>query len=286
MTALEKRDGRHRQPAAALESLPKGIISPAAAKKRFRLTQFPPSVALAPFVDYHWMVEWDLTGQPAQLQRVLPYPNTHLVFDAGKTGLFGVVRGVFDREITGCGRTLGVRFRSGGLRPFLQSPVAEITDRMVSTQAIIDMAPADAEAFVLSASSDEEMIHAAESMLLQRLPEPDAMVGLIDKMVAAAARRNGPASVEQLGEEFNYGVRRLQRLFHDYVGVSPKWVIQRFRIQEASWTLSEGYGGSLAELAAELGYFDQAHLARDFTRFIGCSPSEYRLRQPRASNAA
>ena len=67
----------------------------------------------------------------------------------------------------------------------------------------------------------------------------------------------------------------MQRRFHDYVGVSPKWVIQRYRLQDAAYLLSSGTGAHLAQLADELGYFDQAHLTRDFRRIFGVSPALY-----------
>ncbi|KAA0075682.1 AraC family transcriptional regulator [Paraburkholderia sp. T12-10] len=61
--------------------------------------------------------------------------------------------------------------------------------------------------------------------------------------------------------------------------MSPKWVIRRYRLQEVAQRLTTGHNVKLADLAAELGYFDQAHLARDFTRLFGCSPSNYRRTQ-------
>jgi hypothetical protein len=69
--------------------------------------------------------------------------------------------------------------------------------------------------------------------------------------------------------------RSLQRLFSNYVGVSPKWVIQRFRLQEAVSHLSKNEPVDLAALAQALGFFDQAHLTRNFTRLVGCSPLAY-----------
>lgn len=74
-------------------------------------------------------------------------------------------------------------------------------------------------------------------------------------------------------------LRALQRLFCEYVGVSPKWVIQRYRLQDAAVLLASGSSGQLAALAAELGYFDPAHLAQDFRRLFGISPSQYRQSQ-------
>ena len=70
-------------------------------------------------------------------------------------------------------------------------------------------------------------------------------------------------------------IRPLQRLFRDYVGASPKWVIRRHRLQEAAVRLERDGGGSLAALAAELGYADHAHLSRDFKIATGRSPSEF-----------
>ncbi|OZI34348.1 hypothetical protein CAL29_12535 [Bordetella genomosp. 10] len=273
---MEKHDS---SPSPEQTRLPKAVLDPTRAQARFRLDRYPPSAPLVPFVDYHWVVQWDLADRSPEIQRVLPYPNAHLVFDPGKTALFGVMRGVFDREIKGCGRAIGVRFRCGGLRPFLREPVAAITDRVVSTRMILDQAPLEAEEIVLRGATDREMVQAAEALLLPRLPEPDPMVDRIAGMMAIAAREGGPTSVEQFVREVDCSLRGLQRLFHDYVGVPPKWVVQRFRIQEAAWRLSEGYPGALSDLATELGYFDQAHLALDFARFVGCSPSEYRQRQ-------
>jgi AraC-like DNA-binding protein len=68
--------------------------------------------------------------------------------------------------------------------------------------------------------------------------------------------------------------RGLQRLFREYVGVSPKWVIQRYRLFEAAERLSAGEVDD-AQLARELGYFDQAHFIRDFKAVVGRSPQAF-----------
>jgi AraC-like DNA-binding protein len=70
-------------------------------------------------------------------------------------------------------------------------------------------------------------------------------------------------------------VRSLQRLFADYVGASPKWVMRRARLHEAAERADSGELVDWAELATDLGYADQAHLTRDFTDTIGVSPTRY-----------
>jgi AraC-like DNA-binding protein len=69
--------------------------------------------------------------------------------------------------------------------------------------------------------------------------------------------------------------RALQRLFAEYVGVGPKWIILRYRIHEALEHAETDPGVDWAALAADLGYADQAHLVRDFTATVGVPPTAY-----------
>ena len=63
--------------------------------------------------------------------------------------------------------------------------------------------------------------------------------------------------------------RSLQRLFAAYVGLSPKAVLARYRLQDAAASIDAGEVTDLAGLAAELGWFDQAHFSRDFRAVVG-----------------
>lgn len=119
------------------------------------------------------------------------------------------------------------------------------------------------------------MIGAAETLLEPSLPDSDPNVDFVCAIVAEIRREGGRARAETLARGAGISLRAMQRLFHEYVGVSPKWVIQRYRLQDAAYLLSSGNGTDLAELADELGYFDQAHLTRDFRRIFGVSPAAY-----------
>ena len=255
--------------------MPKGLVDPAGAAHRIRLATYPPSAPLAPFVDYFWLVEWDLDGEAAQSQRVLPYPNAHLVFDAGQSAIHGVVRGAFVRKVEGKGRVLGVRFRPGALRPFLGFPLARLTDRSMPVDEVLKVDGAQAARRVLGEQDPQAMIAHAESMLLAVLPACDPRAALAEQAVQAAAQRNGAQSAQALAAQVGIEERSLQRLFSNYVGVSPKWVIQRFRLQEATWRLAAAGAPDLAALAGELGFYDQAHFTRNFTKLVGLSPLAY-----------
>ena len=82
-------------------------------------------------------------------------------------------------------------------------------------------------------------------------------------------------TVEQVARVCGLSGRTLQRLFRTYVGVSPKWMIRRCRIQEAAARLEDGDVRSWADLALALGYADQSHFINDFRRLVGRPPASY-----------
>jgi AraC-like DNA-binding protein len=69
--------------------------------------------------------------------------------------------------------------------------------------------------------------------------------------------------------------RTIERLFRRYVGVSPKWVVRRYRVHEACERVKTGVAPDWSQLAHELGYFDQAHFIHDFKAQVGRTPADY-----------
>jgi AraC-like DNA-binding protein len=254
----------------------KGVLDPTLAAQKFRLARFEPAEDLKGFVEHLWIVAWDLRGQPAHVQKTLPYPCAHLVFDHGKTAIFGVVRGAFDYRLEGARRVLGVRFRPGGFRGLLGAPLATITDRTIPISRIYDIDGDAAEASVLEAEGDSGMMAAAEAILRWRIPPADASADLARGIVDRIGADRDLVRVADLAAQVGLGERALQRLFSDYVGVSPKWVIRRFRLHDAASRLANAEDVNLTDLAQELGYSDQAHFTRDFKALVGRAPSDYR----------
>jgi AraC-like DNA-binding protein len=280
----------------------RGVLRPDLAATRFRLVRHRPSAALAPFVDFYWILRWDLRGKPAHSQTVLPHPNVNLAFEASGAGIFGVDRRLFTRSISGLGQALGVRFVAGGFRPFWQAPISQLTDRVVpaarlfgpraerTRQAIMcgSGGSGGSEGFGDSGDSgaaegfggseddaDARMIECAEGLLRSVLPERDRMAEQAAALVSRITDDPGLRRVDELSAASGMTARSLQRLFADYVGVSPKWVMRRARLHEAAERAGSGDPIDWAELAADLGYADQAHLTRDFTATLGISPTRY-----------
>jgi len=242
----------------------------------FRLERYLPEAELTPFVEFFWLVAWSLPDGVTHVQRTLPRHAIHVVFDEGRTAVFGVMTGSFEYTLRGSGRVLGASFRPGAFRAFLRQPVQSITDRTLPLSAIFDCDDAEAERKVLSAPDDAGMVAAASALLRRALPEADPVVEHIAGILRVIETEAGITQVQQLADHVGIGMRKLQMLFKDYIGASPKWIIRRKRLLDAADLLAKGSDIDLAELAQQLGYYDQAHFTTDFEKLVGKPPADYR----------
>lgn len=260
---------------------PRGILRHAPGPGVFHHARIAPSPLLADVVQHFWIVRWDLRGLAPQVRETLPHPNVHLVLENGHARIQGIHSGRFTTVLEGQGGVFGIKFRAGGFRPFLRMPVSTLRDRSLPVQDVFGEAADRLEAALSAQLEDDRQVAVAEGFLAERLPPADIAATRVGGIVDRIAVDRSMTTVEQVLEHWSMGKRTLQRLFNDYVGIGPKWVINRYRLHEALERLAQGSAVDWAELALELGYFDQAHFIRDFKALVGCAPAEY-ARQDRA----
>ncbi|MEM6996908.1 MAG: helix-turn-helix domain-containing protein [Myxococcota bacterium] len=257
----------------------RGIVSSRRSGQRIEAQRYRPSPDMRRFVAEYWMGRWDLTDQPPHVTEMLGDPCVHIVFERGPSGdasrVVGVWTRLWRRTLEGRGRVRGVKLRAGGVRAFIDLPATQLANRIMPLRDVFDGVEA-LHAAVLGPTNDEEAFGALEAWLRARpLPgDADAIEAAIE-VVEHVARDPELTTAAQLAAWANRTPRALQRMFRDYVGASPKWVIRRNRLQEVAARIERGETPTLAALAADLGYADQAHLARDFKRVVGKSPSEF-----------
>src|SRR5919108_739561 len=132
-----------------MTTIGRGVLHRAAAAGRFELLRGEPAEEISRFVEYYWIVRWDLRGRAPHEQKVLSHPNVHLVFEEPASVVYGVPRDVFVRRLEGAGHVFGVRFRPGAFRPLLGSPVADLADRAVPATELFGPAVTETEWAVL-----------------------------------------------------------------------------------------------------------------------------------------
>jgi AraC-like DNA-binding protein len=243
--------------------------------EKFQRSRHLPAQDLAFFVGYYWIVKWDLRGQGSYLCETLPQPCIHLVFEKNQSRIVGIVSGRFSYLLENTGLLFGVSFKPGAFFPFLKVPVSVLTDTSISLFDAFGMEYVALEETILSQENEAGMIALVEQFLREKLPERDEHVVVINQVVDRIIVDREITRVDHLVNHFHISKRTLQRLFREYVGVSPKWVINRYRLQEAAERVAESEAVDWSKLALDLGYFDQAHFINDFKLIIGKTPAEY-----------
>lgn len=252
---------------------PRGVLHAGDRASGFVHARYWPSPDLASFVEHYWTVEWDL-DRP-RVRETLPHPVVHIVLEGEQATLAGPATRRFTAQLEGKGRVFGAKFHPGGFRPFADRPVSAYADRTVPLERVFGAAAQGLASRALSSADHAAVIAELEAFLRAREARADATAISMARIAAAMAAERGITRIEQVAQRFGLGVRRLQRQFRDYVGVPPKWVIQRYRLHEALARIDAGGRADWAALALDLGYADQAHLIRDFKRIVGCTPAQY-----------
>ncbi|MEO2202551.1 helix-turn-helix domain-containing protein [Paenibacillus pabuli] len=252
-----------------------GLLNLDEGNKRYQLTRHAPSEALSPFVKHFWMVSWDLAGLDSYPQHVVPNPCVNLVVERGNTFFFGPSGRKFSYHIRGKGQVFGVKFRPGGFYPFVRLPVSSLCEQPLEVSSVLDVSAASLEEQLLTDGSDADKINYMDQLLCAHLPAEDAQARLVHDIVQQIELDRELLRVDDLSSFWNIHTRKLQRLFNQYVGISPKTVIKLYRLQNAADLIDRGLHCDLVKLAQDLGYHDQSHFIKDFKSIIGSTPEEY-----------
>jgi len=255
----------------------RGVVGRAASTSVFDLDRWSPSDATARFVERFWSVSWDLGGQGPFDSTVITVPSLHVTHESGGDGprhgfplpntlVHGVVDRVFHTTISERGRVVGARFRPGGFTARFGRDAATLTGRIK---------PVDDELLGSAMHLDDDIGAASTRLdeLIGAQGELDPSYVMLTALVIRDVDRLHLA--EQVMQHSPWSVRTTQRVFRRYVGVPVKWVLCRYRLQQAVLEIESHPGLDHADLAVRLGWYDQAHFINDFRAMLGMTPGEY-----------
>jgi AraC-like DNA-binding protein len=248
----------------------------------FRVERSDAAGPLAAVVENFWSVEWALPAGREHEQEVVTHPCSHVTVENGLAWVQGVVVHRFCRRLVGSGRVVGARLRPAGLSALTDTPPATLTGRRVPAADVLGDVRDLVETVERAPDAGSGMA-AFERWLTARGPRPPDGATLVDEAVALAASDPELTRVDELAAALGVPVRTLQRRFDRHLGVGPKWVLRRCRIQDALAEIEAGRemsGVDWAELAARLGFADQSHFVNSFTALVGVPPGQYTKRAP------
>ena len=249
--------------------------------------RYPPSPGLAPLVERYWIPVWSLNAP--QSQSTLQHPVCLVVVSNTYARFYGVVRGLSTVTLEGDGWAVGTMLTPAAGRLLLGRSVATVTDTCLDLAEVSAVDASRLVAEVRAAMADEPAAPDAHAMAvasverqLAPLLPVDEQGELINRVVSWLEAHPEVTRVADLAAEFAMTERTLQRLVEQRVGLTPKWLIQRRRLHDAVQRLKAGQA-SLADIAVELGYADQAHFTHDFRTVSGLTPGEFLADQPRGA---
>ena len=259
-----------------MTELPAVVLRAPAGSRPFRLHRRTPVEPLQDIVGHFWSVEWSLPPGAHHDQDVVSHPCGHLTVEADGAFVQGVPTSRFRRRLTGSGRVVSAHLRPSALSALTDRPAAGLTDRRTPLAELIPHAPGLEK--IRAAESPEAGIDALEEWFTALGPRRRPGAEVVDAAVDLIAARTDLTRVDALAAELHVTVRTLQRRFDRHLGVGPKWVLSRCRIQDALGVIESGGDVDWAVLAADLGFADQSHFTNAFTALVGVSPGAYRSR--------
>lgn len=252
--------------------------------------ELAPAPALRPYIRCYWTLDAP-ANEAASAQRVLPDGCVEIVINLGdrfvRRGETGTIErqprlllvGPTTRHMSiapiGSIRLIGIRFVPGGAFPFLTISPAELRD---TAPALDDVAPpleaGVIERLAIAAPGLETCI--LDESLGRRLARARRVT---DRRVLASVRATylaaQPLRVDALVALTGLGARQIERTFRDSVGFGPKTLCRLARFQRVVRTLESPDRLGWAGIAAQHGYADQSHLAREFREFAGTTLTDY-----------
>ncbi|MDL5155390.1 helix-turn-helix domain-containing protein [Actinomycetospora termitidis] len=270
----------------------RGILDPWLLRQRVSFTRHPVPPVLDGIVDFVWAVRWALPPGGNHRQEVLPHPSANVSVgtpDArtGRTASEAVLNGVYldlvDRELGGTGWTVAAKSTVGGFGAFVDD-VSALRGRVVGLDTVAGLEAStllaamggdDADARAAEPARVEVLVAALEEALAQADPARVAQARDVAAVARIAETDREVRRLDDLAARSGTGARALQRSFARCAGVSPTYVLRRYRLLEAAEAVRDGARVSWAEVAGSLGYADQAHLVRDFRAALGRTPEAY-----------
>lgn len=166
---------------------------------------------------------------------------------------------------------IGIRFHPGGTMPFLKQPLHELTNQVTELAGLDHALDGELLEAVVGSASLGERIPAIESCLIRRARNFAGDQRLL-KLTAAAVSVNGRITIDRLADAAGVSARQLERRFLGEVGIGPKLFCRILRFQQVFRAVAQNSTG-WAALAIDCGYYDQAHLIRDFQEFAHQTPA-------------
>ncbi len=249
---------------------------------------FEPAQALSPFVECYW--SWQLNPDNCGLEDILPDAAPEFIVhfaaipfamnDLGdwrqqhREFLYCAAHRALRLSIREPMSLFAIRFRPWGISRFSHESMTKMLDRSVLPSESLNELGDDLVTGLRAAKSDYCRVEVANRTLEQALQSPSRNETRLKMLLDAV--NGGRCSSAEMAQKLSMSDRSFSRLWSEIVGIQPRKFIQLMRFHNALSMIDAG--DKLANVAAECGYSDQPHMARQIKTISGLPLSALRRR--------
>lgn len=249
--------------------------------------QLLPSIQLMSIIRHYLVLE---SSQPGSFQhRLLPDGSTGLVLYYNSTAAapdqpsvmqtsfyYGPIRHFRDVSFSGNLHLLVVVLQPAGIHGLTGMAAHELSNHIISLSDLWGSDGRLLDEQVNQARNTEERIRCVDFFLLKRLQNVSPVNRSVISVLQLLQQSGGSLPVKELTQRTGIGERQLERLFHQYIGLSPKQFAAIVKLQRTLKLLQHKTTHErLTDITYDAGYFDQAHFIREFKKQAGLPPKQY-----------
>lgn len=251
-----------------------GILHRKHSAKHYQLRRYLPDSTFQNLIDQFWLVDWDLPTDTTHTQVNLPDINFHLVVERDRLNIMGPVSKRYRYTMQAKGWVYGVKFELAALTSRLQKAPSHYVDKQLRIEDVFGVDGSDLFDSLKQSNTDHDRLEIFQSWLKPFSVSPTPSMLKAKHLVEVIKNQSHITKVESLSSETGFSNRTIQRCFQQHLGVSPKWLIRKYRLHRALELLEQDQS-DISELVVWLDYTDQSHLIRDFKEILGITPHRY-----------
>ncbi|MFD1019569.1 DUF6597 domain-containing transcriptional factor [Thalassobacillus hwangdonensis] len=256
-----------------------------------------PMKLLRPWIECYWNVELT-TGTKVKKETILPNGKIEMIFalqgdyhvmnrstkPMHQAWLSGIHHSPLEIQYSGSSNLVGIRFYPHGLFPFLNIPIHETVNQVEHLQSFWGQLQGEVYEALCTLEGSASMYTVLNQLLMKKITEQKTTQHQAVSHLVAQIKANPNQSIAELAMRTGFTQRHLNRVFKDQTGINPKLFGRITRFEQAFSLLHAKSEEDVSTIVSELGYYDQSHFNREFKRFSGMTPFEYRKRAIESNN--
>ncbi|MEQ9376777.1 MAG: helix-turn-helix domain-containing protein [Imperialibacter sp.] len=197
--------------------------------------------------------------------------------------LAGQIKKHFFLRNTGAYGMIGIKLMPTALAKLFGLSMHALTDKVVNFHEVANGKFLELESIVSQSPESSQVFERIDSWFSPLSTECQNNTSRVDRALQVIFQSGGTRQVGELAVGVGISERQLERLFHQHVGISPKYYSRIIRFNKI-FDLMQNQDPAWVQMALDSGHFDQSHFIKNFKAFTGEEPTSYLFNEENMAN--